>query len=446
MTVLNLISGLGSSQGAQTPVNTGLSADSSSTLQAADDGSLEAALAFAAALLTESQGNALPADGNILPDTLTPAASEEPLDGGVLPTTPIAGDTVNDEAVLVSSPLIESAEDVLVTTNPVVFRTPANAAGTGNAVLREPSVSPNNTAPAVLAPGVLASLNASLATTGDTAIPDQRIVGVGDTLVPPASSAVSAVDAANNRLSGRQRQPINPALPQPGINNPAPAARDAAASFFDLIPLGDTLRNAPLVQAALANIARASSVRDSLTEALPSGDIRQTTLSGLTSLLPTTSGETGRAALQGQASVVISQPIGSQGWGEQFSQKVGWVIRAGLPSATISLNPDHLGPIEMMVDVEDGLARVQFGALHATTREAIEQSLPRLRDALEQQGVTLEQVDVGGFRGDGRAAAERDLENDHGAPLTADDDVPDQEETLTVTALREPSGLIDTFV
>ena len=106
----------------------------------------------------------------------------------------------------------------------------------------------------------------------------------------------------------------------------------------------------------------------------------------------------------------------------------------------------------MAVEVEDAQARVQFAAAHATTREAIEQSLPRLRELLEQQGLELAQADVGGgdtAQSDGRAAGD-DLPADGGniglgRPAGAD---ADGDETVAVDRgpLLRARGLVDTFV
>ena len=466
MTVLNLLSGAGLTEGAKNPSIKGYSGDNGAPDSTAETGSLEAALAFAAALLAEEGGNDLPVDGNTLPDTTgaTDVRGDADLSARDSRTTS-AGLTDSNSVLLTQTTL--DADEAPIPGNTVAAgiatipdRVPAsfsNDVWRPDTVEGRESTIRTGNAPAVLSSRVLAGLSGpaadsdaatlSLFENTATTSPDLRLANNSEALrtgsVPGTASLARSANAASLRrqLSANQTPPTT--IAAAGSVTSAP---ESLASLADLIPFGESMRASPQIQAALANLARTSNGRTAITDALPSGDIRQTTSIGLTPLTPTEIAESVRLPLQGQASVAISQPIGSAGWGEQFSQKVGWVIRAGLPSATISLNPDHLGPIEMTVDVEDGLARVQFGALHATTREAIEQSLPRLREALEQQGVTLQEADVGGFSRDQRAMERHQDDAEHQIP-TATDGVPAEEtDVLAVTELPQSRGLIDTFV
>jgi len=72
----------------------------------------------------------------------------------------------------------------------------------------------------------------------------------------------------------------------------------------------------------------------------------------------------------------------------------------GLQSATIRLQPEHLGPMEIRIQVsDDGGAQVNFSAHHAQTRDALEGTMPRLRELLADQGLNLQQANVDAGRG-----------------------------------------------
>ena len=146
-------------------------------------------------------------------------------------------------------------------------------------------------------------------------------------------------------------------------------------------------------------------------------------------------------------SLVLDVPMGDQDWGRQFSERVGWVIHARVPSAQLRLNPEHLGPIEMSIEVDDQNARVNFVAAHGMTRDAIEQSLPRLREMLEQQGLNLQQADVSGgdsrTRDDGDRALADEAAGAAEASPASDGDEPAAESKSRVS---HAVGLIDTFV
>lgn len=156
-----------------------------------------------------------------------------------------------------------------------------------------------------------------------------------------------------------------------------------------------------------------------------------------------------------RALVSVRAPLGGDQWSESFAERVGWVVNKRLGSAEVRLNPAHLGPIEVSINVDDEQARVVFSAPHAATREAIEQAMPRLRELLAQQGLDLRQADVGGFtagdRQGARSGDSADPGGDPGAGSAANGDVDgtgDGESPLNQSR-QQPlsgSGLIDTFV
>ncbi|HET8706431.1 MAG TPA: flagellar hook-length control protein FliK, partial [Pseudomonadales bacterium] len=63
-------------------------------------------------------------------------------------------------------------------------------------------------------------------------------------------------------------------------------------------------------------------------------------------------------------------------------------------SADISINPPDMGPIEAKVQLQQDQVNVTFSAQHAPVKEALEQSLPKLREMMAQNGVNLGNVDV----------------------------------------------------
>ena len=80
---------------------------------------------------------------------------------------------------------------------------------------------------------------------------------------------------------------------------------------------------------------------------------------------------------------------------DEFTTRVKVLVRDGVREARIQLNPAELGRLQVTVSTEGDQARVSFVADNAAARDAIEQSLPRLREMLEQNGLQLAQSDVG---------------------------------------------------
>lgn len=93
-----------------------------------------------------------------------------------------------------------------------------------------------------------------------------------------------------------------------------------------------------------------------------------------------------------QAEIVetFARPQWSQGMGKQIL----WMVNQNISSAEIRLNPAHLGPIEVLVDMKDDQVNVMLSSRHAIVREAMEQALPKLREMLEANGFNLAETDV----------------------------------------------------
>lgn len=91
----------------------------------------------------------------------------------------------------------------------------------------------------------------------------------------------------------------------------------------------------------------------------------------------------------------IQLPFHDPRWQNEFADRVTWLARAGgNQSAEIRLNPAHLGPIEVRVMMNDDQASITFSAQHGVVRDAIEASLPRLRELFSGSGLQLAQANV----------------------------------------------------
>ena len=94
-------------------------------------------------------------------------------------------------------------------------------------------------------------------------------------------------------------------------------------------------------------------------------------------------------------SLGIDSQIGQPKWGGELAQKVVWLSSQQQQVAEIRLNPAHLGPVEVMLNINSDQATIQFASSHPAVREAIEASLPRLREMMAENGITLGDVSVG---------------------------------------------------
>lgn len=89
------------------------------------------------------------------------------------------------------------------------------------------------------------------------------------------------------------------------------------------------------------------------------------------------------------------QPLGdTQAFASGLADRLMTIGGPGTHSARLRLNPEHLGELAVEITMDDGSAQVWFGTSTSHAREAIEASLPRLRELFAQQGIELTRTQV----------------------------------------------------
>jgi len=83
------------------------------------------------------------------------------------------------------------------------------------------------------------------------------------------------------------------------------------------------------------------------------------------------------------------------GFDDGIGTHVAWMAGQRLGEARIQVSPEHLGPIEVTLKLDDARVDAHFHSTHVEVRAALEASVPRLREMLAQHGLQLGQADVG---------------------------------------------------
>ena len=197
--------------------------------------------------------------------------------------------------------------------------------------------------------------------------------------------------AAGEADSASSRPGIRPGAGAPGAPDapPAPgpsaavAARDLMAAAAES-PDADT-RRSPLpgspVAAAQAGEGAASQRADSA--ALPA-------LSHLSAAH--SSADSGAATRPTALAYNLSGPQAD--FAEGLAGQVRILVGTASREATVQLHPAELGRLHVTINTDGDQARVMFVTDTAHARDAIEQSLPRLRELLQQSGLDLAEGDV----------------------------------------------------
>lgn len=90
----------------------------------------------------------------------------------------------------------------------------------------------------------------------------------------------------------------------------------------------------------------------------------------------------------------MNKPLSHPEWSKDLGERIVWMNSRTIPSAEIRLNPPHMGPISVRVDVVDDQATVVFTAQHAVVRETLEASIPKLREMMGAQHLNLVEANV----------------------------------------------------
>lgn len=104
------------------------------------------------------------------------------------------------------------------------------------------------------------------------------------------------------------------------------------------------------------------------------------------------------------ASDKISARVGTPGWDNQVAQKIVWMVAGKEQSATLTLNPPDLGPMQVVLSVNNDQANVTFTAAQPEVRQALEDSMSRLRDMMSENGIALGNANVNAGTSDQRQA------------------------------------------
>lgn len=94
------------------------------------------------------------------------------------------------------------------------------------------------------------------------------------------------------------------------------------------------------------------------------------------------------------AAQLLRSQVGSPRWAEELGSRLVLMSSRGQHEGSLTLSPEHLGPLEVRISVQQNNAQVWFGAQHADTRAALAEALPRLREMFAEAGLSLGQAGV----------------------------------------------------
>lgn len=189
-----------------------------------------------------------------------------------------------------------------------------------------------------------------------------------------ANNAHAAQQA--NVASPQQQATLDPALTAQGMAmNATPPATKAGST--------DTLLKAGAGAAALSGLGKAGAKEDSKDSTFAQQIASAAGAQGTATVgsAPT------RAEIQAaqQAPLQLTKELAN----EQVAEKVQMMMSKNLKNLDIRLDPPELGQMKIRMTMNNDVANVHFTVSNQQARDVIEQTLPRLREMLAQQGLQL---------------------------------------------------------
>lgn len=150
-------------------------------------------------------------------------------------------------------------------------------------------------------------------------------------------------------------------------------------------------------------------------------------------------------ALSTQTSSEITTAFGKTDWNHAVNQKVVWMMGAGEQSATLTLNPPDLGPLQVVIQVDNQHVDTTFISDNPAVRQVLEDGMSMLRDKMSESGMSLGQAQVNSGEQSQREARQHAQEASRQRANASNSTQDDIGTLSTPTARYVRNGLVDTF-
>lgn len=161
-----------------------------------------------------------------------------------------------------------------------------------------------------------------------------------------------------------------------------------------------------------------------------------------TTTRPTAGLEASQLQAAGASNVIHAFP-GKAGWNEAINQKVVWMVGATEQSATLTLNPKDLGPLQVIIHVNNEKADATFISENPEVRKALEEGMSSLRSSMGQAGIELGQANVN--TNQQHLASQQESQAKATKHTMSSDASLEDHLASSATRTRVSNGLVDTF-
>ncbi|MGY1489772.1 flagellar hook-length control protein FliK [Methylobacillus pratensis] len=191
------------------------------------------------------------------------------------------------------------------------------------------------------------------------------------------------------------------------------------------------------MQATTASTAKAAAGNEQSAPFADALEQVQQAQPGVTAPLPQAQQAQQAAATMDVRSNQVPTPFGQPGWNQAIGQKVVWMAAGGEQTASLTLNPPDLGPLQVVIHVHNNQADTTFLSDQADVRRALEDGMDNLRQMMSESGLQLGQANV---RSGQQEAQQQAASMARGNAASQGD-----ETSQVLTKAATVMGLVDTF-
>ncbi len=276
-------------------------------------------------------------------------------------------------------------------------------------------------------------------------MPRSTTVSKSSTVGDNGPASPSMMNADNKGLTGTGAtvtQLVSPTINAAGVSGPAsPAASvDGAAMTGDMrLTSGES---ADLLRAERATGEGTQGGGDKADSGLRADGRGFSSLLSVATQTTSTADQAAKMTPSQTAFTLAGQgQMGSAPWRNALSERIMVMTAQNNQVAEIQLDPPELGSLKVRLQVGQDQVSVSFVSPHASVRDAVEQSMPRLREMMEQQGLNLGESSVNDqSSGSGEEGRQERFASGNGDDMSAG-----SEEQVSVASDGEGISLVDYY-
>ena len=235
--------------------------------------------------------------------------------------------------------------------------------------------------------GASGSLNAGLSNNSGATAPEWKV---------PATSELADLTADLDGPSSLQPSKAVRARMAAAIDS-RPAVSSSAAALDPMVMAQGSMQDARLEGRFASDLQGSRAVSFELSQNTnTASSTTASTLGGTPtpSGLPASATSASSAAMRAGGEHVMQNVPWAPQFTDEVSEQVRVFVNNGLQEARLQLTPADLGRVQITINTEGDNARVVFVAETAVARDLLDQSMPRLREMLQQSGIQLAHGDV----------------------------------------------------